>query len=64
MIVTIKNEDSLSQRIQIKPTSDKRIVVRQENYGPIAPGMTKRIIVTIRLDAAGEDVLRKVKEEV
>lgn len=28
MIVTIKNEDALSQRIQIKPTADKRIVVR------------------------------------
>lgn len=48
MILTIKNEDSLSQRIQIKPTQDKRIVVKQEVYGAIAPGMTKRLVITIR----------------
>lgn len=28
IIVTLKNEDSLSQRIMIKPTQDKRIVVK------------------------------------
>jgi hypothetical protein len=28
MIFTIKNEDSLSQRVQIKPVQDKRLVVR------------------------------------
>jgi hypothetical protein len=48
MFVTIKNEDGLSQRIQIKPTTDKRIVVKQEVYGAIAPGMTKRLTITIR----------------
>jgi|AACY02.9.fsa_nt_gi hypothetical protein len=62
MIVTIKNEDSLSQRIQIKPVQDKRLVVKQETYGPIAPGMTKKLIVTIK--ATEEDSLGKIKEEI
>ena len=64
MILTIKNEDSLSQRIQIKPTQDKRIVVKQEVYGAIAPGMTKRLVITIRCPQSGEDALKKIKEEV
>jgi hypothetical protein len=63
MIVTIKNEDSLSSRIQVKPTADRRIVVRQETYGPIAPGMTKRVIVTIRATLDDEETA-KIKEEV
>lgn len=63
MFITVKNEDSLSQRINIKPTQDKRIVVVQETYGPIAPGMTKRISITIRCPAGAEG-LQKVKEEV
>lgn len=62
MIVTVKNEDSLSQRIQIKPTQDKRLVVKQETYGPIAPGMTKRFIVTIC--ASSLESLGKMKEEI
>ena len=62
MIVTVKNEDALSQRIQLKPTQDKRLVVKQETYGPIAPGMTKRLIVT--LQASSADSLGKVKEEI
>jgi hypothetical protein len=28
IILTVKNEDGLSQRIQIKPVSDKRIIVK------------------------------------
>ena len=47
--VTIKNEDTLAHRITIKPQSDKRIVVRQEEYGIIAPGMMKSLVVTIRV---------------
>lgn len=62
IILTVKNEDSLSQRIQIKPIADKRVVVKQETYGPIAPGMTKRLVVTIR--ATEGDSLGKIKEEI
>jgi hypothetical protein len=47
MYLTVKNEDSLSQRIQIKPVQDSRIIIKQETYGPIAPGMTKKIIITV-----------------
>lgn len=64
IIVTVKNEDSLSQRIQIKPTQDKRLVVRQETYGPIAPGMTKKLIITVRASMPDAGTLGKLREEV
>jgi hypothetical protein len=62
MILTVKNEDSLSQRIQIKPVSDQRISIKQEVFGPIAPGMTKRLIITII--ASGENSDGKIKDEI
>lgn len=49
MVVTVKNEDMMGQRINIKPVTDKRILVRQEEYGMIAPGMIKKIVVCIRV---------------
>jgi len=39
--ISVKNEDQVAHRITIKPMSDKRIVVKQEEYGIIAPGMIK-----------------------
>ena len=50
MILTIKNEDSLAQRITIKPTTDKRIKFQQIETGPIAPGMTRKISVYVQAD--------------
>jgi len=47
--VSIKNEDQMAQRITIKPMADKRVVVRQDEYGIIAPGMIKTLTVSIRL---------------
>ena len=47
--VTIKNDDMLAHRINIKPVSDRRILVRQEEFGLIAPGMMKKVIVSIRV---------------
>jgi len=38
--------------------------VKQEVYGAIAPGMTKRLMITIRCPQSGEDALKKIKEEV
>lgn len=62
MTVTIKNEDSLSQRIHIKPIQDKRLIVKQESYGPIAPGMTRKVLVTLEL---GENAQKgEIREEV
>ena len=52
IVMTLKNEDSIAQRVTIKPTMDKRISVRQEEYGIIAPGMIKKVIVSI---SVGED---------
>lgn len=62
MTLTVKNEDSMSQRIQIKPTQDRRIVVKQETYGPIAPGMTKKVLVQLQL--ANSTDTSRVKEEI
>jgi hypothetical protein len=39
--ISVKNEDQVAHRITIKPMSDKRIIVKQEEYGIIAPGMVK-----------------------
>lgn len=39
----------MSHRITIKPTQDKRIVVQQVEYGPIAPGMIKKVSVQVRV---------------
>ena len=47
--VTIKNDDMLAHRINIKPVSDRRILVRQEEFGLIAPGMMKKVVVSIRV---------------
>jgi len=47
--ISIKNEDSVAHRITIKPINDMRISVRQEQYGIIAPGMVKTVVVSIRV---------------
>ena len=47
MIITLKNEDQIAQRVTIKPIGDKRIIVQQLETGPIATGMTRKISVTI-----------------
>lgn len=61
MTVNVQNEDSLSQRIHLKPVADQRVTVRQESYGAIAPGMHRKLIVTIK--ATAPDALGKLKEE-
>lgn len=61
MTVNVQNEDSLSQRIHLKPLADSRVVVKQESYGAIAPGMHRKLIVTIK--ATAPDSLGKIKEE-
>lgn len=48
IVLTIKNEDMIGHRVTIKPVQDKRILIRQEEYGMIAPGMIKKVIVSIR----------------
>lgn len=47
--VTVKNEDSLGHRITVKPVTDKHIVVTQQEYGIIAPGMIRKIDIRIRI---------------
>ena len=64
MTISVKNEDSLCQRIHIKPSQDKRLVVKQETYGPIAPGMTRKLIVTLLASNKDKETLGKIKEEI
>jgi len=62
ILMTLKNEDSVAHRITIKPVSDKRIVVKQLEYGIIAPGMLKQISVSIRVAGDETDVPSKVDD--
>jgi hypothetical protein len=64
MTISVKNEDSLCQRIHIKPSQDKRLVVKQETYGPIAPGMTRKLIVILLSGNQDKETLGKLKEEI
>ena len=57
MIITLKNEDQIAQRVTVKPIGDKRIQVQQLETGPIATGMTRKISVTIMAHEEG-----KIKE--
>lgn len=63
IVLTLKNEDSISHRITIKPIKDPRITVRQDEYGIIAPGMVKKIIVCVRV-SEDEPVPAEIKETV
>ena len=63
MTVIIKNEDSLSQRIHIKPVADKRLIVKQESYGPIASGMTHKVLATLDLENENAEA-GDIREEV
>jgi hypothetical protein len=49
IIFTLKNEDSIGHRITVKPCVDKRVVIQQLEHGVIAPGMTRKISVGIRV---------------
>ena len=59
--LSVKNEDQVAHRITIKPIKDSRIVVRQEEYGIIAPGMIKKICVQIRV-SEDEPTPSEIKE--
>jgi hypothetical protein len=59
MMVTIKNEDHIPQRIIVKPPVGNPFVkVQQLDYGPIAPGMLKKVKVVI-VSKEGEHALVK-----
>lgn len=47
VLITIKNEDMLPQRVVVRQAKDPRILVQQDQGGPIAPGMIKNVRVTI-----------------
>ena len=43
----MKNEDSVAHRINLKPISDKRVTAALEEMGPVAPGMIRKVLVSI-----------------
>jgi len=58
IVISVKNEDMLAQRIVLKQPSDKRFWVYQIIGGPIAPGMTRQIIVEFKtLEATKEETI-------
>jgi len=48
----------------IKPVSDKRVVVKQLEYGIIAPGMIKQISVSIRVAEDETDVPSRIEDSI
>lgn len=47
LVITMKNEDSVAHRIVLKPCGDKRVSGALAEMGPVAPGMTRKVVVTI-----------------
>jgi len=47
LVITMKNEDSVAHRINLKPMSDKRVTAALEEMGPVAPGMIRKVLVSI-----------------
>lgn len=43
----MKNEDSLAQRLNLKPFADVRLSAKQLEMGLVAPGMIRKVAVTI-----------------
>jgi len=61
MVLTLKNEDSISQRLFIKPMLNKHVLVQQVEFGAVAPGMMKKVSVVIK---SNEDDDFSVKEDI
>lgn len=53
MIITLKNEDSVAHRIVLKPLIDKRVSASQAEMGPVAPGIIRKVLVTINANEEG-----------
>jgi hypothetical protein len=64
ILMTLKNEDSIAHRIMIKPVSDKRVVVKQLEYGIIAPGMMKQVSVSIRVPEDETEVPSRIEDTI
>lgn len=47
LVITLKNEDSVALRLNLKQCSDNRIKAEQKEMGLIAPGMIRKVIVTL-----------------
>lgn len=54
LTVTLKNEDAVAQRLNIKQSGDHRIKAEQAEMGLVAPGMIRKIIVTVYSKEPGQ----------
>jgi hypothetical protein len=64
VIVSVKNEDSVAHRITVKPINDTRIIVEQQEYGIIAPGMIRKVTVGIRVSEDDANVPCNISETI
>jgi hypothetical protein len=53
LVITMKNEDSVAHRIVLKQLSDNRVTASFADLGPVAPGMIRKVIVTINASEEG-----------
>jgi len=53
LVITMKNEDSVAHRIVLKPIADKRVTAYLAEMGPVAPGMIRKVVVTINSTEEG-----------
>jgi len=53
IMVTMKNEDSMAQRVTVKAATDKRLKIQQLEFGPIAPGMLRKVLITLTASEEG-----------
>lgn len=62
LYITLKNEDSVALRMNLKPLADPRVSAQQVEMGLVAPGMIRKVAVTINAREEGtvKDLLQIV----
>lgn len=53
LYITLKNEDSVALRMNLKPLADPRVSAQQVEMGLVAPGMIRKVAVTINAREEG-----------
>ena len=53
LTISLKNEDSVAQRLNLKPLADARVKAVQTEMGLVAPGMIRKVLVTVHAKEPG-----------
>jgi hypothetical protein len=53
LTITLKNEDSVAHRLNLKPLADQRVRAVQTEMGLVAPGMIRKVLVTVHAKEPG-----------